>query len=404
MLRPPPATPAAVFGGNARQVRFDIKDGGSVQHIDAPNPQCPATASTRSGSSRRKLAGVQSAAVRHPLLFICVVALVLAAAAASAQTGNPTAPGFLTRLQRVRDHEDVCVLVARDGNYRLERRFLNETHVYVGVLPYADLQGLETVLNNDRLRNISPQEIPRTLVHDSRDLVLVDIYRKEITQHLSFPGGDSRKPFRDAVDPVLERLADIEKADHTEISESSASHCLPAGSLVPQASPSSFLMILARTRVSNGLADASCVIIYRNGRYRKERKTQPFGLEARKMKLQVGSGQIEPSSISRLETLLDSEPLASLRHDAIQPHWSRESEITELLIPRPSGAQQLHFSNEFGIPGDPLEAGGASGMTAQLDPQERAIEPIRSWLKKNVEHTKLAETPTTEATNCADSP
>jgi hypothetical protein len=331
-------------------------------------------------------------------MFCAVIAILLAAAGADAQ--GPRVGSFLARVQRVRDREDVCVLVAQDGNYRLERRFPNETRVYVGVMPPADLQGLESILGNDSLKRISQQDIPRTLVENSRDVLLVDVYRQEVAQRLIFPGNESRKPFQAALDPVLEWFANLQKAQHAEISQSSASHCLPAENHVSSISPLPYLLLFANNRAGDGLAETNCVIVYRDGSYRRERKTQPFGTSAKSMKVQQASGNVAPTNLKQLADLLNSKPLVRLQHMERPTHWSRESEITELSIPRSTGIQKLEFANEYGVPGDPYEIGGASGLNAHLDGKRRVLNPLRAWLKENV-RSKLIEVSATAATNCA---
>ena len=134
-------------------------------------------------------------------MLLCTSSPLPSAAQSSSPAAEPL-PSVLTRLQRVREHEDVCVLVSRDGQYRLERRLPQETRVYVGSLSPSELQGLATILNADELRKISPTEVYQPLMHDTRDLFLIDIFRGEGQQHLQFSAPESREPFHGALEPV----------------------------------------------------------------------------------------------------------------------------------------------------------------------------------------------------------
>jgi hypothetical protein len=329
-----------------------------------------------------------------------VPVILLAAVWANAQSAPVT--GFLTRIQRVREREDVCVLVAQDGNYRLEKRFPNSTRVYVGLLSPSELQGLESVLENGSLKRIAQNEIPQTLVSDSRDMLLVDVYRQDSTQRLIFSGGDSRTPFREALDPVTAWFANLQKTPHAEISESSASHCYPASGSASPVSQLPFILLFVSNHTVGGRVETNCVMVYPDGRYQRERKTQEMSLREKPMKIEQASGKVASSELKQLTGLLDSEPIVSMQHTAGPAHWSTESEITLLSIPRAGGTQELEFANEFGVRGDPYEVGGASGLAMAQDPQNRAIEPVRRWLKK-VQGTKLVEVASPATAGCGPS-
>ena len=119
------------------------------------------------------------------------------------------------------------------------------------------------------------------------------------------------------------------------------------------------------------------------------------------MKVLASSGSLSDIQVEQLRKVLDSNELAKLEHNARPADWSREGESTQLVIPRASRIQTLRFVDSFGVPGNPREIGGLTGNTTQIDHEAHLIQPVRKWLKNNIEGTHLAPILNAAATNCA---
>jgi len=255
----------------------------------------------------------------------------LQSAAQSTSNIETTVHSTLTRVQHVWNDEDVCALVNTDGGYRLERRFPRQTRVYVGTVTPQQLQELNAILNVEALKEIYQQNIQQSLIGDSLNMLLIDVFRPEGSQHLRFMDSASMKPFRAAVDPVLDWLDRFKKTDHTEISPESASHCAPGGVVELEdlvLGRTSYLMILRSSHVWQRRVESSCVLMHPDGRYRREKRVQEY---SGKVKAQASSGRLSDEQQQQLQGLLKSEELLKLEHSAPTDGRFRESESPRSL-------------------------------------------------------------------------
>jgi hypothetical protein len=341
--------------------------------------------------------------------WIWVTALVCTAFSAhlfgQSSTASDRAP-FLARVERARLGENVCVLVSPTGEYRLERQFPAKTEIFVGSLSPSELQKLERLLNADELRRLSQAQVPPALITETIDTVIVAISRPDGVQQLVFPDPDSRKPFRASTDSLLEWFNSIQKAEHPAIGEQGASHCMPARFTGPAeqslaeasaAQASSFLMMIQRDRIADGVVERQCVVIYRNGQYRREKNSQRQGSV---MKVQAVEGLLNSSQIAELRKILDFPALKNLQGKTPPMVLFQEGEFTRLVVPRSAAIQRLSFASYFGVPPSSREAGGLSNMRYGVNTDQRLLNPLREWLKKNVDKIKTNAISTSTGTGC----
>ena len=109
-------------------------------------------------------------------------------------------------MERMRAAEDTCVLLRGDGQYQLERLFADRTDIFEGSIPPAELQELQHVLDSDELFHLKQEKISAPLIHYDFDQLLVGVLRPGYWQNLRFPDSESRKAYRQSLDPLLKWL------------------------------------------------------------------------------------------------------------------------------------------------------------------------------------------------------
>jgi hypothetical protein len=342
---------------------------------------------------------------RLPTLIILNICFAVGACGQNSQ--RPYAPPpVLARLERLQTHEDVCALVNRSGEYRLERRYAVKLEVFVGSLSPSQLQEFEQIIDTAELRNISRKDVPHPMIVDTVDQFLVDVYRTDGEQHLSFNSPNARKPFRAGTDPVLKWLERIQKAEHKRLTESRASHCMPdqinqdhpvLSSVVIPPPPVPYLMILATDHFRENKAERNSVIVYPDGHYCRENSTQAYGAQPR---LQALEGSLNSTQLAELHTLLDAAELKNLKHEASCKLAFGEGDFTVLTVPRQFTVQRVTFDHCFNVLGNRDKPGGYSGMQYVVTPEERVLDPIREWLKTNLENQTLASRSASAPVSC----
>jgi len=347
-------------------------------------------------------------------LSLCLVASIpsILYSALSAQTAPEAALArseYLARLERGQLSEDACALINRNGQYRFERRFPNKTDVFLGALTPEQLQSFEEMLNQESLVRLSPGDIPNPLITDSLDLFLLDVFRAEGLQHLSFKDASSRKPFRNSLGQIVSWFDQLRKLPHTQIAEANASRCMPAvpdlqsgGSQLKLVAPpgAAYLLTWSKNHFGGRGGERSCIIVYADGRYRLEKSNQRFqeSMTTRAFEATLGSAQV-----AELQKILDSSELANLRHDFDQARPASEVEITRLVIPRATTIQRLSFGSYFNVLGNSRKVGGISNLQYGVDQDRNLIRPLQQWLEETIESNKLPVT-NAQATNCVPSP
>src|SRR5262245_1931969 len=111
---------------------------------------------------------------RIPLLL--VVILVLAPLLCQSQSTGSDSP-YLMRIERQTHEENVCMLVQKDGHFRLERIIIGRTRVFEDNLDSSAINELEPLLSPDQLLNLKQSQIEMTLVGEDMDAAIVAIAR-----------------------------------------------------------------------------------------------------------------------------------------------------------------------------------------------------------------------------------
>jgi len=119
-----------------------------------------------------------------------------------------------------------------------------------------------------------------------------------------------------------------------------------------------------------------------------------------KIRLNVFSGSLTGTQLAELRGLLDVAELKNMKHMTYQKRPAEEANYTSLMVPRESSVQQLRFAHYFHVLADQDKPGGFAGLQYGVDPEEKVLDPLRDWLKKNVESQKVTPSPDTNPTNC----
>jgi len=358
---------------------------------------------------------------------ICVLTVCLPWLPANAQDVTPGSRDpfpFVARLERLQLGADVCALVSQTGEYRLERFFRARTDVFVGSLPASELQTLEQLLGSDELRQLSQQQIPRPLVSSTFDRFTIAIFGPQGTQNLLFSAPESRKPFRKSLDPIMHWLDNLQKAPHNKLSADSASHCMPgqfpsdapasipadakdkgtqASSESAQQLPSAgYIVKMLSDQVYRGEVNRSCVIVLPSGRYKTEKSSQSFN---GKRKGYVFEGSVGAAELQELRSVLDAPELVHLQSQkASSDTRFREGEFISFSIPRQGTVQRLALLSYFNVRSRPTDPGGMTNMRYEVEQNAKIFQPLRQWLKRNVEKNEIKPVRDAQPNDCWPNP
>jgi hypothetical protein len=242
-------------------------------------------------------------------------------AAAFCGSGELRAQQDLLRMERIQLGEATCVLVEDTGSYRLEKLFRAKTEMYTGTLDASGIERLRTLLANSQLKKLSQDGVRVPLITDTVDELQFAIWRDRGWQELTFPSPDSRKPFKEFLDPMLRWFVDTQKQRPSAVRvEGSPTRCMPKpvthltvtvttpseAPRPPAATPGHYLFRTHSTHYYRARVESACTIVFADGRYHWERSNQMYGADR---KDKVGDGQLGSEAIQQLKELLDSQAL-----------------------------------------------------------------------------------------------
>jgi hypothetical protein len=348
--------------------------------------------------------------MRPPICFLAfILALLPALWASDQQAAGATTVPYLLRMERLRSGQDVCVLVQRDGQYHLERLHPYGIRVFEAKLPDGALASLESLLMKERLLRLQQSEIGEPLITGDLDDLFVSVLRSDHWQNLKFSSAESRKPYEEFLNPLLQWLDDLQKEKAKELTEESGrNNCLPPkeiqlhtrggekiSSTHTEASAVGHAYILRTLtrRFDTSRIENSCVIIRDTGEYHVRRSQQ---LARKETKTTVLDGTFSAEAINSLRAVIDADTFRKWPTENPPVARLQAATVTNLSIPREDRVQQITVWR-YVFP--PYNLGSLrSGDLPDIDDHGTGlIKPLDEWMKRNLPMEK--EIPTSNPAN-----
>jgi hypothetical protein len=366
---------------------------------------------------------------RFPIVVI--IALVSTGLSALGQSTGSSTP--LVRMERQTYDQDVCVLVRESGQFHMERLApgMGQSRIYEGTLPDSAFSELRTLLNSDDLKNLTQAKIQMALVGEDRDQFLVAVDRDGSWQSLHFTSGASRKPFKNAVEPLVKWL-ERNKQQNNALANAVSNRCMPpadtttpstnsttaaAAKALQSSEKNPYMLRIVSDHFETTISDTPgiikgmqeggtdvkmtrvCMIVYNSGRYRMEKSKQLYNSP---LQSQVYLDSLSDGQMKELHELLDAPEISKLQHTtSATSGGAREGEMVNMAVPRGSTTQILSFASLFGV--RTQQSGMKDNLSTGVDEELNNIKPLRKWLKSNVEDKKVPQAKDAASTNCIPS-
>ncbi len=303
---------------------------------------------------------------------------------------------IVMRVQRLERYSSACAVVYPDGRAHYEMTLGNGTSVYEGMLPADSQNQLKSLLA--AVAAIDPGSIVHKTRIDDVDMVLVSVATPNGLHNLEFSDPSTRKPVKEAIDPVLRWLAGMNRQHLPELKKAKATNCIPADAFEPGSgkTPARIAAAMGRSmsehmlmRISVFGADEDalrerCVLVLPGGQYRYENTSVG---EHDERSTRVYAGALDADELARLKEILDSPGIRNAEHKAEAPNGlpARDIESIELTIPRDDQVQVLRMFSATGV--------GAAFTTVKVDSDldARAMNPLRSFIHTAIEKRKGVE-------------
>jgi len=344
-----------------------------------------------------------------------------------------TAGIYLARMEHQTREEDVCILVLKDGRYHLERAAMGRVRVFDGTLGSPALTELEPLLAVNRLVDLKQSQIESTPVGEDIDQAMITISRPNGPQTLTFSSGKSRKPFKSEIDPILKWL-ESNKQQQNPIPNAVSTRCMPpraveaaaGGATSTISNPYMMRIVVDRYEkagsgttlsLDKGTAgemvggvgrtpamDASafkitrtCAIVYNSGRYRLEKSVRESGIATRS---EIYRDTINKAQLAGLRELLDNPKLAALPDNVAPASFGRAGDLVSLAVPRDKSVQAVSVAT---FAPRPASADLREAAYTALSANFGLTNPIRKWIKQNIEEHKTQQLKDVPSTVCVPS-
>ena len=363
------------------------------------------------------------------LSIFLILSLVLSGLCWSQEADAP----YPVRMERQTREENVCMLVQKDGRYRLERTATGGARVFIGTLDPSAIKELEPLLTANPLVELKQSQIESTAAGTDVDQVMITITRPTGRQTLTFANPKSRKPFKEEIDPIL-RWLDRNK-QQKNLADVSPSRCMPAqmaktGEANPNlSSPSNPYMMRIVTDLYEKLGGGAfslnkgtagemvggstktptvdslgfkitrtCAVVYESGRYRFEKSVKESGITT---KSEVYRDTLDKEQLAALREALDNPKLAALPNNSAPGYFAREGELISMAVPRDKGVQAIVVASFAPRPASAdLRETAYTALMANLG----LTNPTRKLVKQDIEDRKSGLVKEATLTNCIPSP
>lgn len=308
------------------------------------------------------------------------------------------------RMERLQIGQDSCVLVRGDGQYHLELLSAGKTAFLEGILSSDNLRDLVRILSQDRLFQLQQKDIHSPLLETGKDGLMLSVLRPNYSwQSLIFPSAESRYPFRDTLDPLLQWFDRIEKEKGRKLSEEEGRNsCQVPGEIrlkqrpakkAPDAvtgqgvpgeqppSPPTYLFRLFTSQMDNGRVENTCLIVFASGTYHGVRQSE--NIRSKEMKTAVLDGNFPEDDLHAVHAIIDNEELQKYASSLTTDRFIGDFTLTRLTIPRNGKTQQItawKFSNTAGWSGARMMGANERGT--------KTLKPLMDWLKARLPQSK----------------
>ncbi len=343
-------------------------------------------------------------------LILCEASRLLAQVPTSADPRS-----YLMRMERVNRNQDSCILVRSDGQYHFETVTAQKASVVESTLSPDSLRDLIRLLSQDRLFRLQQKDIHTPMVSTAADELMLAVLRPVyVWQTLDFPTPESRDPFHDTIDPLLDWFERAHKQKGRNLSEEEGRNsCFVPGEIrlnkrddkkvehegPPPTSPKveepkvdhdsssdSYLLRWLTTRMEGNGIEGTCLIVFSSGTYHEVHQFERVG--SKKLKSTVLDGTFPPQDLDSLRSILDDTELQKFSGPAID-RLRGEGVVTHLTIPRNGKVQQVAmwdgFNSRVWYPAQTISANKQG---------HKLLKPLTEWIK-----TKLPRTQEKDATD-----
>jgi len=367
---------------------------------------------------------------RRILVFVSALpTLLIASALCQSQTSSSNSP-YLARLEHQTREENVCMLILKDGRYHLERTATGHVRVFEGTLESPAMGELDPLLNAQKVVGLKQTDIAAAQPGDEVDQMMLTVPRDTGWQTLTFPSSRSRKPYKAEIDPILKWL-DHNKQQQTPLSSAATTRCVPPqenaaakGLATPNASNPYIMRIVVdhyeplgvgtTLSMNKGTAGESvggvtatqamdtksfkitrtCAVVYESGRYRFEKSVREAGNLTH---ADVYRETLTRAQIDELRQLLDNPKLAALPDNVAPTVLGREGDLITLAVLRGKSMQSVGFASSGPRPASAsLQDASMLALSANVG----LTNPVRKWVKQNLEDNKGALVKDVPATAC----
>lgn len=312
------------------------------------------------------------------LVFCLAIVLPARVLADSAQT-----PAYLLRLEHMHAEENACVLVRSDGRYHYEHSAHDQTVIFEGTIAQTDLERLRQWAGENELVALTQDKIVEPVFAGPKDQLLLSVKRPEHWQNLSFPAPPTWQGYTRSVVPLAQWLNQVKKVKYRVKlrEEQGRNYCTPPHEpelmIRSQQTVKPFVLLARTTRFEGKNGEEQCAVVYPDGRYHRETKAQRSG--STDVATAVYEGSVQPDRMQALRDIL-GRPEIQNRPEMYPPHRTLQTggEVTSLTLSVQGKRRTLLFWKY-------APAFDLRGTVRAAESGAKALEPLRQWLKMNVD-------------------
>jgi hypothetical protein len=250
----------------------------------------------------------------------------------------------------------------------------------------------------DRLLRLQQRDIGEPLITGDLDNLFVSVLRSDHWQNLKFSSAESRKPYEEFLNPLLQWLDGLQKEKAKELTEESGrNNCLPPKEIQLQtrsgenissahtevsAVGHAYILRTLTRRFDTSRIENSCVIIRDTGEYHVRRSQQ---LARKETKTTVLDGTFSAEAINSLRAVIDADPFRKWPTENPPIARLQAATVTNLSIPREDRVQQITvWRYVFPLSTHNLGSLRSGDLPGIDDHGTGLIKPLDEWMKKNL--------------------